>query len=140
MPQDPRNIASLAKFKADLKKFAVTVDLDVQTVIKKISFDLFTRIVKATPADTGNARANWNIASGTPDNGTIEFRGGGASATSHALSKLDTVKVGRFETVFITNNLPYIVRLENGHSQRQAPRGMVAISVQAVNAGISDII
>jgi hypothetical protein len=33
------------------------------------------------------------------------------------------------DTIYLTNNLPYIRRLEEGYSQ-QAPAGMVALTVQ----------
>ena len=38
------------------------------------------------------------------------------------------------ENVFITNNVPYIIELEDGHSKRQAPAGMVAVTFANLNA------
>ena len=39
----------------------------------------------------------------------------------------------------ISNNLPYIVKIEEGHS-RQAPAGMVALSIEEVNLQMNKLI
>ena len=36
---------------------------------------------------------------------------------------------GAFQTHYISNNTPYIERLENGHSKRQAPDGMLKMTL-----------
>src|SRR5688572_24832833 len=41
------------------------------------------------------------------------------------------VAVQHGEAIIISNNLPYIVKLEHGHSQ-QAPAGVVAVSIAEV--------
>ena len=39
------------------------------------------------------------------------------------------------ESIWISNNLPYITALEDGHS-KQAPAGMVALSLAEVSSGL----
>ena len=125
----------LFSFDRDLKAFAKQMDITYVTVVKDIGLDLFRRIVQKTPADTGRARASWTIAIARPDRTVAgegqhpEFQSGAAgAATQKANSVLASMKAGDYRPVWISNNLPYIEALEDGHS-RQAPNGMVALSI-----------
>ena len=125
---------NLFKFDRDLEKFAKALEIDVTTVVKKIGFDLFGRIVKKTPVDTGRARASWTIAINEPDRTVAEA--GEHKAYQSAPDEAAKAKANAgmaalkpYEPVWISNNLPYIDALEHGHS-KQAPEGMVALSIQ----------
>jgi hypothetical protein len=132
---------SLFRFDRDLQAFSRQMGIDVITVQKKIGFDLFRRIVSRTPVDTGRARASWNISLDHPDRtvapemahpsmqtGDAPSPPAGAARAGEAGGALASLKPGQFRPIWITNNLPYIERLEHGHSQ-QAPAGMVALSI-----------
>lgn len=127
---------NLFEFERDLEAFANRMEIDLNTVVKKVGLDLFGRIVRKTPVDTGRARASWTIAIGQPDRTVQEpgehgaYQGAGAEATARAKATgvLAGLKPGSYQTVWISNNLPYIEALEQGHSQ-QAPSGMVALSI-----------
>ena len=98
--------------------------------VKGLTLDLTTILLQTTPIDTGFARANWipsigvdnqNLA-GTKaqaDAGTLDRapqqNGLAEVATSYTLGQ------GR---VYVSNNVPYITRLNDGSSQ-QAPAGFV---------------
>ena len=73
----------------------------------------------------GRFRANWNVSYGTPNLSTTESvdKQRGLSEAERALS----LPVGG--VVYLSNGLPYAERLEFGHSKRQAPAGMVRITV-----------
>ena len=60
-------MGDLIEFEGDLDAFAKQVGIDYTKVVKHIAFDLFGRIVKKTPVDTGRARASWNITIGEVD-------------------------------------------------------------------------
>lgn len=134
---------SLFRFDRDLQRFADQLGIRVTTVVKKIGFDLFGKIVKHTPADTGRARASWTIAPNEPNRSVAGHEGherlqgpapsaaagdAAVKASSQALASLKP-----YEPVWISNNLPYIEALEKGHSQ-QAPAGMVAVSLAETEA------
>ena len=68
---------------------------------------------------------------GSPD---LSVNNKATRAKRARLKKGDGEKV-----IFITNNLPYINALENGHSD-QAPSGMLAVTLNEVEAGIRDVI
>lgn len=103
--------------------------------VKIITLDATANLIEDTPRDTGWARSNWVPSIGAessqqgnlinPDAGDIaEARRASESgqaliATSYTLNK------GK---VFLTNNVPYIGRLNDGHSQ-QAPAGFVQAAI-----------
>ncbi|MEQ1792732.1 MAG: HK97 gp10 family phage protein [Nitrospira sp.] len=128
---------SIISFEGDLDAFAKQVKLDYAKVVKRVAFDIFTRIVRKTPVDTGRARASWNLSIGTidltvaPEGQYPEMNTWDGEAKANAALATVTEKALLNDAIFITNNLPYIKELENGHSQ-QAPAGMVALSVLEV--------
>ncbi len=139
------NRQSLFEFEADLTKFAAKIDVDLSVVVKKIVFDLFTKIVLRTPVDTGRARASWGIEAGQPGTdfvteGSHLGRDQATDVAKAQLSKLGlTPKEAAYQVWWIYNNLPYVESLEYGHS-KQAPAGMVRVSLAEVEAEIDSIL
>ena len=99
----------------DLKEYAKKKKVEIKEVRTSYAFALFRSIVLKTPVgnpdfdkDSGRARANWQITKGSPANGVVEKERKG-------LPKKDEVPVvNGDESIFITNNLPYITTLEYG--------------------------
>jgi hypothetical protein len=108
----------------DIKRFAKTAGLEVDTVVRTIAFDAYGAVTEKTPVDTGRAKANWNVMVGSPDTTTSDK----TKASPVVLNKGDGLK-----DIYITNSLPYIYALENGSSE-QAPAGMVAITMSEISA------
>lgn len=134
------------QFSLQLDDFAKKVGVSVTTVQKRIAFDLFDRIVRKTPVDTGRARASWNISTAAPDR-TVAPEGqqpamNRVSAEAKAGAALATLTerglIG--EQVWISNNLPYIVKLEEGHSKQAPPKAMVALSIEEVQAKMERLV
>lgn len=103
-------------------------------------------VVVATPVDTGMARSNWVGTLDAPFAGIIPpyapgsklglAEGGNASAAmEQALIAIARFSVLRNLAIFITNNTPYMFKLNAGTS-KQAPIGFVRL---AVKAGIASI-
>lgn len=114
-------------FADDVKRFALDVRGESDKVVRTATLELFSGIIRSTPVDTGRARGNWQTSVGQPQGGTLERTGMDA-----ALAEVQaTVPEGAGQLVYLSNNLPYIERLENGWSQ-QAPIGMVRINVDRV--------
>lgn len=86
-----------------------------------------------TPVDTGWASANWWPSVGSPatantgraDEGSISGR---ESQRSAGVTQVLSYQLGQ-GPIYITNNVPYIDRLNNGWSQ-QSPAGFVDRAVQ----------
>ena len=85
-----------------------------------------SKIIKRSPVDTGRFRNNWNASFGAPD-GTMSTSTdpSGTKAQSNAAKLLMNFDMGK--TFYLTNNLPYSLRLEYGYS-KQSPSGMVRLT------------
>lgn len=128
----PRGL-SAREFAIDLKKFGTVTREQATMIFKKIVFDLDTRIVLGTPVDTGRARGNWFPSIGAPSGARDDSSSdkSGAASIGRMQSTFSGAKIG--DIAWFTNNLPYILPLENGHS-KQAAQGMVDINLNAVAA------
>jgi len=130
---------SAREFAIDLKRFGKVTEEQAQTIFQKITIDLDTRVVLGTPVDQGRARGNWFPSLNKPSNAMdmkIQDKSGG-QAIAALTSKAMGAKLG--DTVWLTNNLPYILPLENGHS-KQASEGMVDINLNAVAAQYGGVV
>lgn len=87
-----------------------------------------------TPVDTGRARGNWQIGIGNDPTSELERKG---YAGGEELQKLDNLESE--ETIYISNNLSYIRRLEYGWS-KQAPQGMVGVTVSHLKNKVERIV
>lgn len=99
-------------------------------LITKITLDLDANLRESTPIDTGWARANWVPAIGTPHLENLEGIDPKSVDVSAAQQKAANGKARVLGyklvkgKVFVTNNVPYISRLNAG-SSKQAPAGFV---------------
>ena len=87
-----------------------------------------------TPVKTGRARGNWQIGIGNDPISELDRKG---YVGEEELPKLD--KLDGDETIYISNNLPYIRALEYGHS-KQAPQGMVGVTVSHLKSTVERIV
>lgn len=130
----------MSTFTLDISKFVDKASKTVDAEVRKICLDLLTGIVLKTPVDTGRARANWFTSIGSPSgNVTASTDPSGSSAISSGLS---AISKATGNVLWITNNLPYIYRLEFGTYNdgpktvggfsRQAPAGMVRVTINDI--------
>lgn len=124
-------------FAADITKFCKRYKGDIQTAVRKITFEAFKRIILRTPVDTGRARANWAVTVGTATTFQIEDADKSGTATLKAAQD-GTLAWNCTGSIFMSNNLPYIGVLEYGKEDgtpgsKQAPRGMVRVSVEEMH-------
>lgn len=104
----------------------------LQNEVKIIALDINEGLIDETPVDTGWARANWVPSIGTPFEGPVGDRdsfdtgeqemGMAEVASQYQLSD---------GPVFITNNVPYIESLNQGHSAK-APAGFIEAIIDRV--------
>lgn len=83
----------------------------------------------------GQARSNWFMNIGSPKAGTTKD----TSFANISEAELVAQNIKQTDTVHITNNLPYIERLNDGWST-QAPANFVQSAVQGAKAKITEII
>ena len=123
----------------------------IEKVVKSIVLDVVANLVRApgeggTPVDTGWARANWIPVIGRPSRGAAK---GGSRADrlsgARQLQAQQETAIAAIATgyrlsmgaVFVANNVPYIVRLNEG-SSKQAPAGFVqAAIIKAIKSDLA---
>jgi hypothetical protein len=125
-----------SRFELDLTNVINRYQGEMDDVVKKINFDLFSRVIMRTPVDTGRARGNWQAGINRMPQGLVDredpkggVNGNGTGrSTARAEVQRVTLSMKAGDTGVLVNHLPYIVELEQG-SSRQAPAGMVIASV-----------
>ena len=111
----------------------------VGSVVRALTINVGAELVPRTPIDTGWARANWVSSIGRPVIEEVDRTGSPeqvqAANAKQAASRagLATYRLDLGNT-YVSNNVPYIQRLEDGHSQ-QAPTGFVRASLAAAIRG-----
>jgi hypothetical protein len=97
-----------------LQAFADKLQLQIGFVIQKLALDFYSEVVEQTPVKTGRARASWNIGIGQPDDSIPPP--GNYAPPAPPITDLSTIDGTR--EVFVTSTIPYMVRLEEGHSPK----------------------
>lgn len=114
------------KFRLALRSASREVPGMHLTFQKRVAIEGLRRVVLKTAVDTGRARGSWQAAGTTNEALTGRLDPGGSDSIAKGTASLRGIRKP-FRIMFIFSNLPYIVPLEDGHSQ-QAPQGMVAIT------------
>lgn len=117
----------MASFSDDIARFTKKALTRAETIHRKVGIEVASSVILKTPVDTGRARANW-----------MPSLGYSIDITKEAFDKTGQVQIGAAtrtfsgakleQTLWLSNNLPYIQRLETGYSN-QAPAGMVAVTI-----------
>ena len=137
-------INNLKEFRLWIKKISSeTVPKQLLGTFQKlVTIDLFRRVVLKSPVGNpdywldpesappgyvgGRFRANWQITVGESAAGEID-------STDFPVPNIPGNLTG-FQTVWITNNVPYADALEGGWSRRQAPDGIVEVAIVEMGA------
>lgn len=91
----------------------------------RLALDIDSRLVLATPVKDGRARSNWLASIESPRRDQVEIRSA-EETIAEAVGVVD--KAPQFPLIYITNNLPYIQRLNEG-SSKQAPAAFVETAI-----------
>lgn len=151
------SVRNLRSFGRDLDRFVEKLDARTILFQKKVAFlvlgayiqlasgDIRAQagVLQLTPVDTGRAVGNWQVTVGSPASGELSNvfgTAGGARgaaeqfATARAIRGLSGLRPG--QSIWITNNLPYIVVLNDGGVNRQAHH-MVERAIGNARAALS---
>lgn len=129
-------------FGLDIARFVEKAKAAPEQVVRKVGLDLASRVVLRSPVDTGRFRANWNVAFGRVDTLTTPSTDKtGGKTLERVRVQLNGWTPG--QDIYLTNSLPYAIPLEYGWSKKQAPQGMVRITVAEfqtfVNAAVAEL-
>lgn len=114
-------------------QFTLQLLRDGSELQRKITAAMLQGVVLKSPVDTGAFRGNHRVSIGSVDD-TKDFLKKdttGTTTIADGMAKILSIQLGK--RVFISNNLPYAIRLENGHSG-QAPLGIYSITFQSVTS------
>lgn len=127
----------LAQFANKMEKRAQVFEQTANKIAIKAATAILKHLVNVTPVDTSQALSNWQVGINAPVNSEIPPYVAGkrgstqtasaAKALSVGISALADKKAG--ETIYISNNLPYIEKLNAG-SSTQNPGGFVEAAAQ----------
>ena len=102
-------------------------------LMRMATIEFYRQVSVSTPVDTGRARAGWFITVNSPSTEVLpEGR--------YRLSLPQTVPsaISVSDKIYITNNTPYIGKLNDGYS-RQAPARFVELAAARIQAAISKL-
>lgn len=120
-------------------------------LVRSLVMEVDRRLRERTPVDTGYARGNWNIATGSPSAEVADkYEGPGPNRPKRrkdepppppppALPRDIPESVRAGEVIYLTNAVPYAERLEFGHS-KQAPNGMVRVTAVEIEPLVEEIV
>jgi hypothetical protein len=116
-------------FAADLNALCARAGDKAELVVRKTALELQSGMIEMSPVDTGRFKGNWQVGiGGVNPAANDEPDKSGASVLGRTQVALATWKPG--QSIWLTNSLAYAQRLEDG-SSRQAPSGMVKLTVQS---------
>ncbi|NLA68316.1 MAG: HK97 gp10 family phage protein [Gammaproteobacteria bacterium] len=132
-------------FAADLRAFAVKSEKAADATVRAITFALFREVVQRTPVGNpsewknppppgyvgGRLKGNWQVSTGSPATGALTSTDKSGATT---IAKIAAGVGGLGDVSYLANNLPYAHRIEyDGWSRKQAPAGMVRVSMSRIN-------
>lgn len=124
------------QFNAEMRRWANQHVPEIgKFVHQKVTDFVYEGIVQKTPVLTGRARNNWFPTVGAPTQTTTKqvasvsitgapMTGEEKTRIGAVTQKLDALPLGQ-SSAYITNNLDYIGRLEDGYSPKAPPNAMV---------------
>lgn len=125
-------------FAADLERLVEKAKGNVEKATRMVVILAAQGLVMKSPVDTGRFRANWQFGVGNINAATTDATDkAGMPTLSRLQSEIGVAPIGGI--FFISNSLPYAQRLEDGWS-KQAPTGMVRLTVQGLPAALNQYI
>ncbi|WP_353631075.1 HK97 gp10 family phage protein [Achromobacter xylosoxidans] len=115
-------------FAADIAKFVERAKGNIDAATRQATVLLAQGVILKSPVDTGRFRANWQFSAASIQRATTTALDRGGQVTMNRLVA-EIQQTGAGGVTYLSNSLPYAVRLENGWS-KQAPQGMVKLTVQ----------
>lgn len=120
-------MGDLKSFAKRIREIGEQVEVGSNRLVVEVALAVDQTVVLATPVDTGRARGNWQVGIGqaVTEESADEDKVGQRTIDRNKRKVLSR-KSG--QSIFISNNLPYIRTLNEGHSA-QAPEGFVNTAV-----------
>ena len=122
---------SVAQFAQSLQHAVAMFPDEANTIKRKAALSVLRAVIKRSPVKSGRFRNNWQMSVGRPKMIEVENWQGHVPLMDSAV--VATVRPG--QALWLTNNVPYAMALEAGHS-KQAPAGVLAVTLAEVRMGL----
>lgn len=125
----------------NVNKVTVSLSEFTERLVQRVTLRITANLQEDTPVDTGWARSNWVPSIGDPFRGLAGSKNGDITLIDPSPSETGKADVAAnykltMGAVYISNNVPYILALNEGHSG-QAPRAFVQADIlKALNSEI----
>lgn len=96
-------------------EFRARVEREATKHIRSVSMKVLRGVVVRTPVDTGRLKGNWQVGIDSAPSGTSASTSNAAISKGGAMLKRVTIDT---KSIYIVNNLPYAVPIEEGHGGR----------------------
>jgi hypothetical protein len=116
----------LGKNDPNVRKYLNIQNRFVPRCMRNFMVEFYRQCTISTPVDTGRARWGWNCTIGTPSF-TVPAEGKYNIDAGRAVKTFTVTAVSGKDTLYITNAVPYIGKLNEGWS-RQAPARFVELA------------
>lgn len=123
---------NVAEFNAELHAAMKAFPQDANKIKRTAAMGIMRGVILHAPIDTGRYRDNWQASLGSPIMEEVAVRGEAATMMA-GMSAIAAVQPG--QDIYITNNVPYVEVIEDGHSDR-APHGVAGVTLIEVTAGL----
>lgn len=100
-----------------IHEFNIKAMAQSEAKIKKAFIGLSTDIIMDTPVLSGRLKNNWMVSKNIPSNETTSETG------NQSINRVSSFSFKLGDTIYLTNNLPYALRIEYGYSKK-SPNGM----------------
>lgn len=126
--------ANIRTFQLEIEAAFADELMKVHGRLEALALQGFSGVVQKSPIDTGRFKGNWSVSIGARNTTTsLAVDLSGSATVARGAAVLDDYPVDKWPKIFIQNNLPYAIPLEDGHSA-QAPGGMVALTMIELSA------
>lgn len=122
----------------EVRKFKAISLSNVNKFTRSVAQAVYRSVVDKTPIDTGRAKASWNLRVGdNADKSTATLQVDIPKIRAHrAQNEMKAKTIGESDTYILSNNLHYIRKLDSGTGSKQAPFGMVSITIEEIAARV----
>jgi hypothetical protein len=120
-----------------MKQLGQNIQGNSLVLLRKLALAIDKNVVMATPVDTGRARANWQVQINGPAQGELE-KEDPSGAVTIAMGQTVIMGVQHGQAIHITNNLPYVVVLNDEGTSAQAPAHFVEDAIKAATAYVNN--
>ncbi len=121
-------------FNDDWRKAQKKLEKELENVVKAAGINLFNGIIQLSPVRQGRFRGNWQASVNTPATDILfqsvpQSEDENITFVDNVSQKLTSFKLN--DTIYLTNNLPYAERLENGWSQQRPQKWVARATAEA---------